>query len=154
MAGELLASLSEVNGFLAKNNEVTDALDDQMQVDASNLIKSQLAGVFQPATISAWADPGTTPTTIRMIAARLIAARWYAKQFTGNESTKIPTYAQSLFDEAMNLLKAIRMGYISVVDDDGNVIADPDDMALGEGDYYPNIAANSQPMFIVGKKWG
>lgn len=154
MAGELLASLVEVNGFLSTDKQVRDSLDDQMQVDASNLIKSQLVGVFQPATIASWADPSTTPASIRLIAARLIAARWYVKQITGTDTTKIPAYAQQLFDEALSMLASIRSGSLAVIDDDGNVIADPDAMALGEGDYYPNLASGSPPVFVLNKKWG
>lgn len=154
MAGELLAKLVEVNGFLASSMAVKDSLDDQMQIDASNLIKSQLTGVFQPATIAGWVDPTSTPATIRLIAARLIAARQYAKQITGTTDNKIPAYAQLLYNEALAMLAGIKMGTISVLDDDGNVISDPDAMELGEGDYWPNIASGSTPYFTMAKKWG
>lgn len=155
----LLASDGDINGFLASNQNMavtssdpaTESYDD-MQTDASRVVKSQLSGVFPTATLVSWVDPDSTPATIRAIAGRLIAARWYSKQVTADEDRVIPGYAQSLYNEAIAMLGQIRAGTLPVLDDDGNPIPG---VTTQESvtDFWPNDTT-AGPYFTMDKVWG
>lgn len=152
MAGELLASLADVNVHLASSSQVLDALNADLQIDASRLIKAQLTGVFQPAVLVGWGSPDTTPPIIRAIASRLIAAKWLSRQTSESHITEIPAYAQELYNEALMQIAGIKNGSIIVIGIDGNPIVEVDDLDLGESDYYPNLSG-PPPMFTVGRIW-
>lgn len=155
----LLASDDDINGFLASNQTMSvtsadpaTASYDDMQTDASRVIKSQLSGVFPTATLVGWIDPDSTPGTIRAIAGRLIAARWYSKQVTADEDRLIPGYAQQLYNEAIAMLAAIRAGELPVLDDDGVPIPGIT-TAESAADFWPNNDTPG-PYFTMAKKWG
>jgi hypothetical protein len=82
MAGEILASLADINTHLPDDKiRMDDADDDALQIDAQRLIRGSLTGVFTPVIISGWATPDDTPELIRGIAGRFIAAKWYAERY-------------------------------------------------------------------------
>lgn len=156
----LLASDNDVNGFLASTGNFTIKSDepctlnyDDMQADASRVIKSQLSGVFQVATLVSWMNPDTTPATIRAIAARLIAAKYYSKQIADDQTKEIPAWAQYMYNEAIAMLNAIRAGTLVVIDDDGTPIDDPGTTGETVSDFWPNDTTEG-PYFTMAKKWG
>lgn len=156
----LLASDGDINGLLASVGNFTISSADpatanynDMQADAARLIKSQLSGVFQVATLVSWVDPDTTPATIRAIAARLIAATYYSKQIADDQTAKIPAWAQWLYDTALGMLNQIKAGTLQVVGDDGTPIADQPTTAESAADFWPNDTTEG-PYFVMDKKWG
>ena len=149
--GELLASLDDINVNLAAPNQVLDAVQPQLQIDARRVIFSQLSGVFLPATIAAWTTPDNTPDTIRGIAGMLIAAKYYSRQVSG-DGTTIPAFSQDLYNTAIAMLAGIRNGTTAVVDDTGAVIADPDAMDFSDLDFWPNNTTTG-PYFVIDKNW-
>jgi hypothetical protein len=128
----VLASLDDVNTWLPQDKLEADVADvDLFQEDADRVIKGYLSGVFSAVTLAGWADPGTTPVTIRAIAGRLVAAKFY-KQRYAEDVVDIPEYAQQLYDEAMAML----MQVVS-----GSLVIDPAIQVpgqLGELDFLPN----------------
>lgn len=136
---ELLATLDDVNGFLPEDIiQLTNAEDDQLQIDVERIIKGFLAGTFSPTTLAGWSDPDSTPIEIRAIAGRFIAAFYYKKRFAAS-NPNIPRYAQDLYDEAWRLLTLVKTGEIVLlevaedVDYGGHISAD---------DFFPNDAAD------------
>jgi hypothetical protein len=122
VAGEILASLADVNTWLDAKVSMSDADDDDLQIDAQRIIKSTLAGTFTPTILYGWDSPSNTPELIRGVAGRLIAAYWYKEKYS-EDDTDIPPYAQSLYDEAIQMLKDIRSGVLTVLDDNDEAIA-------------------------------
>lgn len=151
MANQILATLEDVNGFLPDLVEITDGDDKQFQVDAQRVIKSQLAGVFTPLVLTGWDTPAHTPQLIRGIAGRLIAAKWYAQQFS-QETTLIPAFAQSLYNEAIGMLSQIKAGTLIVIDDSNNPIGTGSALDLTSADLNPNNAS-SEPVFTMGMEF-
>lgn len=150
MAGELLASLKDVNTHLSEVNAIADSIDDQLQIDAQRVIRSQLGGVFQPTTIATWVDPATTPPIIRRIAGMFIAAKWYASQYS-EDSTTVPAYAQWLYQEAIAQLAAIRSGSITVEDSDG-VILTGETATMNSNSFWPNDSTPG-PYFTMDREF-
>lgn len=122
MAGEILAGLDDINTWLDAKVAMTDADDDDLQIDAQRIIKSTLAGTFTPTVLFAWDSPSNTPELIRGVAGRLIAAYWYKEKYS-EDDTDIPAYAQSLYDEAIQMLKDIRAGVLTVLDENDEPVA-------------------------------
>lgn len=121
----MFASLTDIQAWLG-NNKITvdDAMSAKPNIEATRIIKGQLAGVFTPSMMLTWADPDNTPELIRSIAGRLTAAYIY-KQLYSEETTEIPPYAQDLYNQAIAMLADIRSGAIVVLDvDDEPVTAD------------------------------
>lgn len=147
MAGQILASIEDVNGFLPDMVELSDGQDTQFQVDANRLVKSQLAGVYTPAILTGWDAPANTPGTIRSIAGRLVAARYYAIQFS-QEATNVPAFAQNLYNEAIAMLVGIRNGSVVVTDDSNNPISTGSNLELTLADVTPTTASGS-PLFTL-----
>src|SRR5262245_14450637 len=108
-----LASLDDVKTHLPPDKfEATDGNPEiaLFQVDVERLIKGYLSSVFSATTLAAWADPSTTPSYIRSIAGRLVAAFYYAKKVSEDLPDWDRTYPQRLYDEAMLMLNMIREG--------------------------------------------
>ena len=151
MAGEILASLSDIDVWLDKKVTMTDADDDDFQVEAQRIIKATLAGVFTPTTLYAWDSPSNTPDLIRGIAGRLIAAYWYKERYS-EDDTSIPPYAQSLYDEAIKMLVDIRSGVLTVLGDDGQPIAESG-LEPSETWFWPNNETPG-PVFTMEMEFG
>lgn len=152
MAEELLASLQDINTWLPDDKaKAGDADDDDLQIDTARVIKGNLAGVFQPVTLSSWNSPANTPELIRSIAGRMIAARWYAKLYS-EDDTALSDYAQSLYLEAVGMLSDIRDGSLVVLDENGNPIG-TNELALSSDWFWPNDTAPG-PFFTMELEFG
>jgi hypothetical protein len=134
---QLLADLDDIKRWLPDDKlTVTDGSTSAFQVEAYRIVKSQLAGVFSPVTLNGWADPNTTPGIIRSVAGRLIAAYVYREAYS-EDIPDIPEYAQALYNEAVEMLTQIRVGTLTIVDEDDNPIA-TNELDMTSGDFYPN----------------
>src|SRR5580765_7490809 len=108
MASELLASLEDINTHLPGDKaKMVDSDDDLLQIDASRYIKSLLAGYFSSAVLTSWNSPVNTPETIRGVAGRVIAAKYYATLYAEDIPT-VSEYAQQLYNEANAMIDGIR----------------------------------------------
>lgn len=148
---QILASIEDINGFLPDLIEITDGQDAQYQVDANRVIKSQLAGVYTPLILTGWDAPADTPQLIRGIAGRLVAAKYYAIQFS-QETTNVPAYAQNLYNEAIAMLADIKRGTLIVTDASNNPIATGSALELALADVTPTTASGS-PLFSIGMEF-
>ena len=145
-----LASLDDVKTFLPLDKfAATDGNPEiaLFQIDIERLIKGYLSSVFSAATLAAWADPLTTPSQVRSIAGRLVAAFYYAKKVSEDLPDWDRTYPQRLYDDAMRMLDLIREGDI-VLDD----VPDVPGTAFGINFFYPR-ATDDEPSFTMGMKW-
>lgn len=148
---ELLASLSDIQKWLpADKLKVGQGDTDEEQIEAYRLIRAQLSGVFPVVTLASWVSPSTTPDIINSIAGRLIAAYIYRKAYS-EDIADVPQYAQTLYDEARDMLIEIRSGNIDVLDDDGNPISG-DTSVMSSDDFYPNDSAPG-PYFTMEQEW-
>jgi hypothetical protein len=145
----LLASNDDVQTFLGDDKlTATDGNSAREQVEAQRLIVSQLSGVFTSDVLVAWVSPATTPGLIRSIAGRIIAAYLYRNAFI-NESVETPDYGQFLYNEAIAMLRQIRLGTLTVLDADDNPIA-PSGLDLSSSDFWPNNTTDG-PAFTMGQ---
>lgn len=151
MASQILASIEDINGFLPDLIEITDGQDTQYQIDANRVVKSQLAGVYTPLILTGWDAPADTPQLIRGIAGRLIAAKYYAIQFS-QETTNVPQYAQNLYNEAISMLANIKRGALIVVDDNNDPISTGSALELAITDVTPTTASGD-PIFSIGMEF-
>ena len=148
MAGELYASLDDINAHLPEHKaKIEDADDDLLQVEAYRLIRAKLSSVFTTATLNTWVDPDSTPGIIRSIAGMVIAAKWYAELYA-EDSDEDAVYANDLYAKAMSLIEEIRAGLITVTDDAGDPLSDTS--YLSSDDFFPNDDA---PVFTMGKEF-
>jgi hypothetical protein len=140
-----LASLDDINAHLPSIAQITDLVDDQLQLDAERIVKGYLSNVYSAATLAAWAIPTQTPGLIRSIAGRLIAAWFYASK-TAGDVAGFPDYSQNKYNEAIALLEQIRSGDIVLTE----VV---EEAATGErftiNDFYPNDIEDPAPMFSI-----
>lgn len=149
---QILASLTDINGFLPDDKaHLSDGEDGQYQIDASRVIKGNLAGVFTPVTLKGWDAPSNTPALIRGIAGRLIAAKYYSKLYSEDEPDG-STYAQNLYNEAVGMLAQIREGLLLVVDDNQVPIED-NQLSLTDAVFEPNDSTIG-PIFSIGMEFG
>lgn len=95
---------------------VDDSNSQKPNVEARRTIIGQLSGYFSSIVIQSWADPDSTPVTIRSIAGRLAAAFLY-RTLRDSEQDSVSEYAQKLYDEAIADLQLIKTGDIIVLDD-------------------------------------
>jgi hypothetical protein len=135
-----LADLQDIRAHLAEDKLVVDAANTgQFQVEVTRIIKSYLSGVFQATTLASWVDPDTTPEIIRAIAGELIAAFLYRKRYA-EDDTHVPEFAQTLYNEAIGMLREIRDGTLIVLDEDDNPIEE-NQLNMDANDFYPNDSA-------------
>jgi hypothetical protein len=153
MAAEILASLNDVNTHLPDDKaKMKDSDDDLLQIDAARYIRSLLTGFFSVTTLNGWDTPANTPETIRGIAGRIIAAKYYATLYSEDIDTT-SNYAQSLYNEANQMIDMIRVGTITVVDSSGNEVPTESGGALESDDFWPNDTTDG-PFFTMGQVFG
>lgn len=112
----MYASLEDITAFLRDDRvRVDDANSKQPNIDAGRIIRARLSGFFAPAVLNTWDSPANTPELIRSIAGRLAAAYLYRSLMSSEEDT-ISSYAQQLWNEAIQMLLDITNGNIVVVD--------------------------------------
>jgi len=132
-----LASLDDVRKWIAEDKlSVDDVNSTGFEIEATRIIKSSLSGVFQASTLSSWSSPENTPSIIRSIAGELIAAFMYRQAYS-EDDTDVPEYAQTLYNEAIMMLKEIRDGTLTVVDSNDEPV-DVNTLAASPDDFYPN----------------
>jgi hypothetical protein len=121
---ELLADIEDIQKHLDPVNlRVTGNDSDHWQVEAHNIIKSQLAGMFTPLVLYGWDAPANTPSYIRGIAGRLIAAYIYRQVYARETGGDVPGYAAALAKEAFDMIGAILDGTAIVLDENMEPIA-------------------------------
>lgn len=145
-------TLDDVNVFLPVDKlEALDADNDSAVLDSERIIKAKLSGTFSATTIASWVSPATTPETIRAICGRLVAALYYAKAFSA-ETPDVPTYAQNLYNDAMNMLECIKTGDI-ILPEVPTVDQPTTGGTFGAADFLPN-ASSPGPFFTMSEVWG
>jgi hypothetical protein len=145
-------TLEDINVHLGETLlQALDADDDPSVLDAERIIKGKLSGTFSPTVIASWVSPATTPETIRAIAGRFVAALYYARAYS-EEQTQTPEYAQKLYDEAMSMLQCIVDGDIILPE-----VADVDQPTTGgnleSADFLPNDSTSPGSLFSVSEVW-
>jgi len=149
---EILASLTDINTYLPDDKALMgDADDDAFQIDTSRTIKGNLAGVFQPTTLVSWSTPENTPELIRGIAGRMIAARWYARLYS-EDDTSLSEYAQNLYMEAVGMLNDIRTGSLIVLGVDDTPV-ETNLLVLSDAVFWPNNSTPG-PYFTMTTEFG
>jgi hypothetical protein len=151
VAGEILAKLEDANAFLDEKANMGDGDDDKLQIEANRIIKSMLFGVFTTATLANWSTPSDTPGLIRGIAGRLIAAYYYKEKYS-EDTTDIPEYAQDLYNQAIGMLRDIRAGLLTVLDDTDTPVQDSG-LGVNETWFWPNDTTDG-PVFTMGMEFG
>lgn len=110
-----LATTEDVNTFLDESKAyVTDADSEPEQVDAERIVRGYLAGFVDSAEMATWKSPSKTPILIRSVAGRLVAAFRYRKLYS-EDVNEVSPYAQQLYNEAMDVLRQIINGTLSLV---------------------------------------
>lgn len=146
----MLASLDDVKTHLPRDKfSPTDGNPEiaLFQIDAERIIKGNLLSVFSAATLTAWADPATTPSIIRAIAGRLIAAFYYAKKVSEDMPDWDQTYPQRLYDEAMRMIEMIRDGDL-ILEEVGEVPG-----TVFDTSYFFPTASDGAPKFTMDMRW-
>lgn len=122
---EILASLDDINTELpsdevgASSSEypmVVTATDDNsnlLQIAIARTVRAYLSGTVDSVILMGWNSPANTPETIRVAAAKLIAAQLYFNQ-TARTSLTIDelSFAQKRYNEGMDILNKIISGEI------------------------------------------
>lgn len=141
MAGEILASLGDINTHLPDDKaKMPDSDDDALQIDIARYIRSLLSGFLSPATLVSWDSPADTPELIRGIAGRLIAAKWYASLYS-EDVDDVSKYAQWLYNEANKMIDEVRTGVRVLLDVNDVPIPLEGVISLTSDDFYPNDSA-------------
>ena len=142
-----LATLAEINVHLPTDKlEIETGADTELQLDAERIIKGYLGNVYSVATLAAWADPESTPSLVRAIAGRLIAAFHYALRYS-EDTTKRPQYAQFKYKEAMDMLAQIVAGTLTLTDVDEVATTG---FSFTTADFWPN---DDEPVFTMAKEF-
>lgn len=146
---EILASLSDINAHLPSNVQISNDVDDSLQVDALRLVRGQLVSLFSSTVLNSWDVPANTPELIRSIAGRLIASKYYANQVSGNVPDEMAAFAISLYNEAIALLIDIKSGAILLVDVDGNPL--PQESTIGSDINLDMSPISGEPVFSMSR---
>jgi phage gp36-like protein len=141
-----LATTEDVNTFLDESKVyVTDADSEPEQIDAERIIRGMLAGFVDPAQMALWKSPNKTPILIRSVAGRLVAAFRYRKLYS-EDVNEVSPYAQQLYNEAMDILRQIVNGTLSIVDLESGEVVDIEAGASFTGDmFYPGNKQDNDP---------
>lgn len=119
----MFASLTDIQAWLQSDKiQVDDANSGKANLEATRIIRGQLAGFFEPVVIASWVDPDSTPGLIRSIAGRLTASYMHATIYSEESDREISAYSQFLYNDAMMDLAKIIAGTLVVTDDGGNPI--------------------------------
>jgi len=144
-----LASLEDIKTWLPPDKfKATDGNPEilLLQTDIERLIKGYLSSVFSQTTLTAWADPDTTPEYIRACAGRLIAAFYYAKKLSEDLPDWDRTYPQRIYDIAMDMLEKVRTGEVILAE-----VTEEIGTAFDSSFFYPD--KNTEPKFSMDMRW-
>lgn len=145
---EILASLSDINAHLPPNVQISNNVDDSLQVDAQRLIRGQLVSIFSGTILNSWDTPDNTPELIRSIAGRLIASKYYANLVSGQVPDEMAAFAVSLYNEAISMLADIKSGVLLVVGTDGNPLSQD---TIGSDITSDMNPLTGSPVFTMGR---
>lgn len=137
-----LADLSDVTTHLPTDkfpNLTSGDISGQL-ASAERVIKGWLVGIYDPATLASWVNPGATPELIREVAAKMTAALKYRTPAASELDSEDSKFAQRLYNEAMETLRGIRDGSISLIDIGAGAVVSPSG-SLSADSFYPNDAA-------------
>jgi hypothetical protein len=81
---------------------------------ADRIIRAKLSGMVDAATFATWTTPTATPEIIREISGMLVAAQLYGRLYS-EDVAETSSYAQLLYDRAMELLNGIVSGEVDIV---------------------------------------
>lgn len=122
---EILASVDDINSELPSRDtggttsgypvvvEATAENTALIQVSVARVVRAYLSGVIDGATLMSWVDPATTPDTVNVIAAKMIAAQLYFNHASRTSLTiDDNSFAQRRYNEAMEMLNKIITGEI------------------------------------------
>ena len=146
-----LADISDVLTYLPADRIPTISNDiTGYQLTVERMIKAYLTDVYTPVTLASWTSPDTTPQIIRETAGKLIAGLRYRDRTSEEEPGGIPddNYGQRLYNEAMDMLRAVRSGDMSLVDVvSGEVVATDTGFGI---QYFPS---DNTPLFTIGQQF-
>ena len=144
----VFASKTDIQSWLQPDKiQVDDANSQKANIDATRIVKGQLAGMFQPVVIASWDSPDNTPELIRSVTGRLTAAFMHANVYSEESDAEISAYSQWLYDGAMAVLAQILAGTMTVTDSNDNPV---DTTGAGLLSFFPN---DDSPLFTIGKQF-
>lgn len=124
---EILASVDDINAELPGIEtggttsgypfvvEATAENTGLIQISVARVVRAYLSGVVDSVELMSWDQPNDTPETIRVIAAKLIAAQLY---FNHASRTTVVidenSFAQKRYNEALEMLNKIVTGEIKI----------------------------------------
>src|SRR5215471_17644870 len=116
MAGQILASLDDINAHLPDN--VLQA-DDQntalIQISVARVVRAYLSATISNTTLASWTSPELTPQTVREAASLLIASQLYFEQAAATSlDIDQRSFAQIWYDQGIALLQQIVSGQIDL----------------------------------------
>lgn len=120
--------------------EIPDDLANA-KADAERIVRGYLAGIVD---MSLWTTPAATPDIIRAIAGRFAAALIYRLRF-GQDATRDPEYAQNKYNEAMDMIRGIVEGSITIPGIDPGTTFD--------NSYFQPNSTFDDPIFAMGDRW-
>lgn len=133
------ANAADANKFLDGTTiSVTDADDDGEQLSAETLIRAYLTYRVPAAVMATWdvsVLPASVPQLVREIAGRLVAAYRYRK-LASEDNGSIQPYAQSLYEEAVQMLEDILAGKLSIPEVDPGTLEETNHLTVGM--FLPN----------------
>lgn len=142
----LFASKTDIQTWVQSDKILVDDTNSQKaNIEATRIVKGQLAGFFSPIVISSWADPASTPELVRGVTGRLAAAFMYASIYSEEAGGDVSDYAQWLYNGAMALLIQITSGQLTVTDEDNNPV---DTQGSGLLSFFPDDTTT--PAFTMG----
>jgi len=149
----LLATLDDIQKFLPDHKvEANSSNTAQWQIEATRIVKAKLTGTFTAVVLHGWDNPTDTPPIIRSIAGELVAAYLYRALYS-EDITDIPAYAQTLYNEAIQMLNDIREGTLIVLDTNDVPVGEVTTTTMGAGDFWPNDSTVPGPAFKMGDAW-
>jgi hypothetical protein len=145
----VFASKTDIQSWLRQDKIlVDDANSGKPNIDATRIVKGQLAGLFEPIVIASWDGPDNTPELIRGVTGRLTAAFMHASIYSEESDREISAYSQWLYDGAMFILAQILAGTMTVVDVDENPV---DTTGAGLLSFFPDDSV--LPVFTMDKEF-
>jgi len=147
------ASLTDVNVHLPIDKaQAQDAEIPDLVIDAERLIRARLASIVEYSIMSAWdveaLPTSTCPELIREITGKLVAAKFYANLVAEDEADG-SEFAQTLYNDAINMLNELREGTLTLIDVDGLEVTTSN---LDVTDFWPNNTTQ-ESFFKVADQW-
>jgi len=139
---------NDINKFLPQDKLSAESslLLEETKEDAERIVTGNLAGYVDSTIMATWTTPDDTPGIIRAIGGRLCAAMIYRRSYS-EDSLDDPTYAQTLYDQAMSLLNRIITGDLTI---DDTIVPG---IELTTDLFYPNDPNTDAPKFTMSSEF-